>query len=597
MINRWRLDKADPKADKSPPKQPLIFYIEKTVPFQYRRYVREGILEWNKAFEKIGFVDAIEVRTQPDDADWDPEDVRYNTFRWITASAAFAIGPSRVNPLTGEIFDADILFDADMIRIWQQEWEQFHDPKPKSDAMQGWDNRARCGCCDLMTERTRDLARGGAILTLREATPDGRLPEELIGQAIKETVMHEVGHTLGLRHNFKGSTWRKAEELHDAAKTRVEGLSGSVMDYNPVNIAPKGTKQGEFYSTTLGPYDYWAIEYGYKPITAISSEAELPELRKIAARGAEKGLAYATDEDVRGIDPDPLANRWDLGDDPLAYARTEAAIIEELWQGKIFERAVRPGMGYQRLRQLFSILLGHYGMCLDFAARYVGGKEFHRDHKGDPNGRTPFVVVPAAKQREALAFLKEKAFSDKAFQFSPELLNSLAPERWMHWGMRDPIRLDFPIHDHVLRVQSRALYRLFSPLTLSRILDNERKCPPGEDCLTLPEVFREVTAAVWSELNEKPGKAATNRQPFISSYHRALQREYLKLLVSMSLKPSPGTPEDARTQAWSTLRRLDRQIDHVLKQHDALLDDYSRAHLEESQVRIQRALAASFQQE
>ena len=124
-INRWDLQKADSKADLSPPKKPIIFWLEKTVPFEYRKPIRDGILEWNKAFEKAGFVNAIEVRQQPDNAQWDPEDINYNTFRWITSSAGFAMGPSRVNPITGQILDADIIFDADFLEFWKEEYETF----------------------------------------------------------------------------------------------------------------------------------------------------------------------------------------------------------------------------------------------------------------------------------------------------------------------------------------------------------------------------------------------------------------------------------------------------------------------------------------
>src|SRR6185369_14144402 len=124
-INRWRLEKADSTAKLSPPKEPIIFYIEKTVPVNLRPYVRAGIEDWNKAYEKLGFDNAIEVRQQREDDEWDPEDVRYNTFRWITASAGFAMGPSRVNPLTGQILDADIIFDADFVTHWKDEYETF----------------------------------------------------------------------------------------------------------------------------------------------------------------------------------------------------------------------------------------------------------------------------------------------------------------------------------------------------------------------------------------------------------------------------------------------------------------------------------------
>ena len=124
-ITRWNLEKADPSAEMSTPKEPIIFWLEKTIPFKYRKPIRDGILEWNKAFEKAGFYDAIEVRQQPDDAPWEPGDIRYNTFRWITAGVGFAMGPSRVNPTTGQILDADIIFDADFLQFWKQEYETF----------------------------------------------------------------------------------------------------------------------------------------------------------------------------------------------------------------------------------------------------------------------------------------------------------------------------------------------------------------------------------------------------------------------------------------------------------------------------------------
>ena len=591
-INRWHLEKADPRAEKSPPKKPIIFYIEKTVPYQYRRDIREGILEWNKAFEKIGFLDAIEVRTQPADADWDPEDVRYTTFRWMTSSAGFAMGPSRVNPLTGQIFDADIIFDADFIRSWQTTYDIYQE---ETSLPRGWDDRVplRCGCCSLMRGRGRDIAFGTTALLVRGLIPPGKVPEELIHQGLKEVVMHEVGHTLGLRHNFKASTLWSLDELHDVAKTRAKGVTASVMDYAPVNIAPKGVPQGDYFSTTIGPYDYWAIEYGYKPIAASSPEGELKELRKIASRSTEPELTYATDEDTDSFDPDPYSNRFDLGKDPLAYAKRQTEIIDELWRGKLIERVVPEGRGYQRARRIFDLLMRQYRSALYLASRYIGGVDVHRNHKGDPNERPPMRVVSPAKQKEALAFLNQRAFSDKAFQFDPKLLNHLTPERWLHWGMRDR-QVDYPVHVAVLNLQKRILNRLFDAQVLARVLDNERRCT-DDDCLTLPDIFRQCTEAIWSEAFHPPRDKASNRHPAISSYRRALQREHLRKMISLVLRPGTGMPEDARTQAWATLRYLQKQIQAALDK-DSVWDDYSRAHLEESQARIRKALDAAFQQ-
>ena len=343
-INRWDLRKADPTSELSPPVKPIIFWLEKTIPYSYRKTIREGILEWNKAFEKAGFANAIEVRQQPDNAEWDPEDINYNTFRWITSSARFAMGPSRVNPYTGQIIDADIIFDADFLQFWKQEYETF---TPEGIARvtggpldlatyqremkhhhHGPLAHGRGHNCELYNGLSREFAFGAAVLSARSSSPKDR--EKMIQQGLKEVTMHEVGHTLGLRHNFKGSTLLSLEELNDVNRTRETGLSSSVMDYSPANLMPKGLTQGEFFSNTIGPYDMWAIEYGYKPLGG-GTESEIAELKKIAARGTDPTLAYATDEDVRGIDPDPLANRYDMGKDPISYAKTRAQLIGEVW--------------------------------------------------------------------------------------------------------------------------------------------------------------------------------------------------------------------------------------------------------------------------
>jgi hypothetical protein len=610
QITRWDLQKLDSAAKLSPPKEPIIFYLEKTIPISLRPIVQSGIEEWNQAFEKIGFANAIDVRQQREDDDWDPEDVRYNTFRWITAEAGFAMGPSRVNPMTGQILDADIIFDASFLRYWKQEYENFSpqtiaeligdDTASPADTLP-LSAKSRHGACNLSVGMQHQMGfAAAAMLAHGVLDKRGELPEEFLQQALKEVVMHEVGHTLGLRHNFKASSWKTLAEIEDANRSATEPLVASVMDYHPVNLTPAGVKQTAYYTTTIGPYDYWAIEYGYKPI----SGDENAELAKIASKSGEPGLDYATDEDTEFNDPDPLSNRFDLGKDPVAYSQRQMKTVAELLP-KILEKAVDNGEGYQRVRRAFGLLQNEYLRSANFVSRLPGGVLVHRDHKGDSQGRPPFKIIDAAQQRAATKLITEQCFS--APKFDPVLLNSLAASRWDHWGMSEPDRVDFPIHDVVNQSQRTVLNRLLDARTLARIQDGEVKVS-GDDAYTLAEHLRLITEGVFSELENPAAGDYTNRNQFVPSFRRNLQRNAMRKLAGL-LTPSGSTltinsrtgrlsiredesPDDARNLARMHLSNLQTRIAAALNKGDLKLDDYSRAHLLDMQEKVKQALSA-----
>jgi hypothetical protein len=426
--------------------------------------------------------------------------------------------------------------------------------------------------------------------------------------------MHEVGHTLGLRHNFKGSSMLKNEQLHDTNITHKQGLVGSVMDYNPINLAPKGVKQGDYFTTTIGPYDYWAIEYAYKPLSG-GTEGELEKLKEIANRGALPGNDYATDEDLFN-NADPLVNQWDLGSDPMKFAQDRLLLAKELLNN-LADRVVDKGEGYQRARHAFTLLLGQYGDAAYLMTRYVGGEYMHRDHRGDPSGRDPFVPVPSAKQREALKFLQEQFLTDKAFQFSAELLRKLAADRWVHWGNEHVLFTDveYPLHERLLRIQQIVLDHMFDSEVLARIQNNSLKCDKNEEPLTIAEVFRCMTDGIWREFPpkaHKDGKEA--KHPVTTSIvRRNLQREHLNNLIRLVLgekSPSGGmnfiiilfgnggstaVPPDARSLARMHLRDIGRRIEATLNDQQTVLEDTTRAHLQACQERIAKVLNASVQ--
>jgi len=595
-VNRWHLEKKDPKAKLSLAKEPIVFWIENTIPLEYRDAVKEGILEWNKAFEQTGFKDAIEVRIQPDNSDWDPADVRYNTVRWITSSVPSfgAMGPSRVNPLTGQILDADILFEAETIRYAKRHYRDII--SQRSDFISYADASSYCSY-GLMKAEEAYLGYL-AMQTSGELTPGEEPPKEYMHNYIRDIIAHEVGHTLGLRHNFKGSTFHLFSELNNEALTKKTGLVGSIMDYTPLNIALEKKNQGEYFSSTVGPYDIWAIEYGYTPMDANSSEDELPALNKIASRAAAvPGLAYGTDEDAyhwtnEPIGIDPSCNVSDLGENPLEFSETRVKLAQKIWDG-LEQKIAKEGEGYQEIRVAFEMSLGSYQNALNIAAKHIGGIYFRRDHIGDYGNRVPYEVVSSEKQKKTFNFLAQYAFSEKAFNFPPSLLNKLAAERvWDFEGTLDKIRrLDYPIHDRILGIQKTLLDKFYHPILIARILDSENKVDSKAGAFTLPELFDGLTKTIWSEVEEPKA----NQKIQISSFRRGLQREHLDKLAQILVNSSPEMPEDGRTLARANLNELKGKIEVTLKDGDKNLEPFTKAHLEESLARINQALEVQLQ--
>lgn len=669
-INRWHMEKADASLRHSPPKEPIVFYIEHTTPVRYRRWVREGILAWNKAFEKVGLSNAIEVYYQDAASgahmDKDPEDVRYNFVRWLNNDIGTAIGPSRVNPMTGEILDADIVLTDGWIRHFRMQFEKIL-PEIAMESFNAetlawladhpnWDPRVRLARpserdrvtteiakqsrrplaghpaganrdsfigtqeFDGLIGRTSQLnglclaAQGHAFdvalmrmhmsIALAEQDPveagkpkkdkktqepmiDG-MPESFIGPLLAHLVAHEVGHTLGLRHNFKASSLYTLEEMNtEEFKSEKKPLVASVMDYTPINIRPKKAEaQGSFAMEGIGPYDMWAIEYGY------TFDADL---KPILARVAEPELQYATDEDTGG--PDPLARRYDFGKNPLAHAESQVELAK-YHRGRLLEHFVEDGDSWAKAREGYELTIALQFRSVDTMANWIGGTFVNRDKKGDKNARQPLTPVPAEDQRNALSFVIENMFRDDAFGLTPELTRHLTVDKWLDGDDYISAFDDstWPIHDRIMGLQASTLTMLMNPTTLRRVYDSEVAIPADQDALTLAELMAKIKDSVWTELGEKPEKEHSARQPMISSLRRNLQKEHLNRLIDLSM---PGAGNGAAFKPIADLsqlqlRELLTQIKECVEECDGKVDPYSKAHLTETANVIEKALDAEY---
>lgn len=594
-INRWRLEKADPNAALSAPKKPIVFWIDRAFPTQYRVAATQGIELWNRAFERIGFKDAIVVKQMPDNADWDHADLRYNVLRWVTtmpsADSASAVALMRENPMTGEILGANINVNANWMRVGRAELKDTVNPwlNPKAqstaqDASQanaqsiGQDehkhdslNPAMCSYGEGLSEQAWF---GWQALELQMAmAPRMKVDENDYANALlRAVVAHEMGHILGLRHNFIASTLHDGAELANAKTVAATGVSASLMDYTGFNVYALKTPGVELFSSTAGPYDMWAIEYGYKPIGAATPEDEQPALRAIAARCNEPGLAYQSDELADGYDPSIA--RYDLGKDPIASIERSFQLNREL-MATLGERLPKRGEDYSEFTRALARLTTGNANRANQAVRYIGGLNVRRNNRGDREEKPLVQPVSATEQRRALKLINDNVFSANAFNIPADYFKKMAPDPYRFGDVR--ASNGFPVRDEIGNVQDAVLANLFSPVRLSRMENTEYKTPQKDE-LTLLELFRSVQSTIWSELDTKAN---------IGPLHRDLQRTHLDMLISF-VNGRVGN-SDTKMLAWDTLRRLKGQIALARKGN---LDAYSRLHLDESQMRIERALNA-----
>jgi hypothetical protein len=585
-VRRWRLEKKDPTAEISEPVRPIVFYIDHSVPHEYRPYVREGIEAWNRAFEAAGFRNAVVAKDAPDDPEWSAEDIRYSTVRWSAMPGyTAAVGPSQSDPRTGETLNSDVLIGYRRTGAAENVWRTLVRP-----FSQPYSCHAQEGLAEgLAFQHVALMALG--VIDRGEA-----LSDDFVGGGIRDVVKHEIGHSLGLAHNMLASSTIPYDRLHDIAFTREHGVTGSVMDYPTPNIAADPARQGEYWNSVVGAYDIWAIRYSYAPVhdddgnVVTDPDAERAQLDRWAQRGDNPMHVYGGDAWAH---LDPRSVTWDLGDDPLRFSTDRLALIRKV-TAHLEDRVLADGEPYDHLFSALNSLQTARQRVLMTTAPHIGGRHVSRDVRGEPGARPAFTPVPAGDQRAALRLMLDDAFSPEP-PMSPDLLSKTIPPSWDHWGMPNDwlndqrhIPLDYPVHDVHLRLQRQVLHMFFDPHRLARIIDNGLL---SDESLTLAELFETVRSHLWSELDLPT--------PRINSFRRNAQRAHLDMLTSLLVDekvdsphwsyPAREVPGDARALARDQLERLSQQAGLRLARARAL-DQETRAHLSDVKVRIEQVL-------
>ncbi len=503
LVHRWNLVKKDPNADISEPVEPIVWWLENTTPENLRPLIKSAAESWNIAFEKAGFKNAIVVKQQPDDADWDAGDIRYNVLRWTASPFPpfGGYGPSFVNPRTGQILGADIMFEFRSV-LGRYRLEKVFSENQHNRIHKSHDE------CQASLYGALNSEFAGLILQYIDGEPleDSKMVKEYIHYLI----LHEIGHTLGLSHNMKASQMLNLEELNDLELTKKKGLMGSVMDYPSVNIARNRSEQGLYFTMRPGPYDLWAIQFAYEQ--GRSDE----DTKKLLDRSTEHDLMFGNDaDDMRspGKAIDPRVNIYDLSSDAIQYGINRIELVKELSKN-ILAKYNEEGTSHHDQRIAYLAMLRQYRDVANVTARYIGGIYMDRAMIGQEGATQPYTPVDLATQKRAMSSLEKYIFAPDAMTFPSEIYANAAQQRrgFNFFSNSEDIK----IHDRILRIQVGALNHLLHPNTLQRIVDTKIYGNEYE----LSNVLEDLTNSIFK--SDISGNVNTFRQNLQLAYTQKL---------------------------------------------------------------------------
>ena len=479
FITRWRLEPKPEDRERYlrgelvEPAKPIVFYIENSTPRRWRKYIKQGIEDWQAAFERAGFKNAIVARELTDSMNVDKDDVNYSVLTYAASTKANAMGPSILDPRSGEILEADIMWWHNVLGMLQ-EW------------------------ITVQTGVVRPEARGV------------KLPDELMGDAMRFVACHEVGHSLGLRHNMIASWTFPTDSLRSKTFTdRMNTTSSSIMDYARFNYVaqPEDNVSRSGIFPRIGMYDKWAIEWGYRWMPEYeTAEAEIPHLNKwiIEKLREDKRYTFGTELDRN----DPRNQSEDLGDDAMLASSYGIKNLKRVMP-EIMNWTYEPNEGYMKAVRLYQNVVGQFDLYMGHVATNVAGI-YHNPISVEQTDMKAVEYVPKDIQKKAVDFLNKELFTTPT------------------WLMDDKLseRTGINTFNSIYRVQSSTLKQLLSSRTLDKMTDNE--LVNGAKAYTANDLFRDLKKSIWSDM--QGGKKPDASQ-------RSLQKTYVNALIGMLDKP------------------------------------------------------------
>ncbi|MFN2139945.1 MAG: zinc-dependent metalloprotease [Candidatus Promineifilaceae bacterium] len=549
FISRFRLEKQDPEADLSDPVLPITFYLPPEIPQKWRPYVRQGIEDWQPAFEAAGFSNAILGIDAPDDPTWDPADARYSVIRWVPQPFPNAMGPHLADPRTGQILSAHVIFWDDVLKV-AETWY--------FSQVSAVDERAQ------------------------------RLPllDDLLGEVVRYIVCHEVGHSIGLRHNHRASQAYTTEQLRDPAFAAEHGPVASIMSYGRFNYVTQPDDGVERLMPLIGPYDLFAVNWGYRPIPeADSPQAEEAVLNEWASAVRDNPWLEFGGEDFKAtVDPTVLTEN--VGADRIESARLGIANLERMLDFLV-PATTQDHEGFDLLSRMYKAIVGNRTTWLVAAAKELGGVVERRTLAA---GEEPFKRVTAERQHQILAFLLENLRHAQVF-LRPDIVNRIMP-----------VNAIKPVMDS----QTAILDALLAGGVYKQMMDATILEP--ESAYQLPEYLNDIKEGLFAEIKED--------EPVIDAIMRASQRHFLttikQLLAAYENKLDPmllqmieafgfpsemaeymlssGQGTDFRNASRVMLRQLRGELAAALER---VSDMTTKAHLEDLLQEVDQMLSGA----